>query len=79
VAIASTGIVVGATGHASGAGRVYMFTKTSGGWKQAGELKGLDTAPSDEFGFSLGLWETTLVVGAPEHAGHAGRAYLLKV
>jgi len=79
VAIASIGIVVGATGHASGAGRVYMFTKTPGGWKQVAELKGLDTAPSDEFGFSLGLWETSLVVGAPEHDGHAGRGYVLKV
>jgi nucleoside-specific outer membrane channel protein Tsx len=80
VAIASIGIVVGATGHASGAGRVYMFARSPGGWKQVAELKGMDTAPSDEFGFSMGLWETSLVVGAPDHGvGHAGRAYVLNV
>jgi hypothetical protein len=38
----------------------------------------LDTAPGDEFGFSLGISGTTAVVGAPVHAGHAGRAYVLK-
>jgi hypothetical protein len=38
----------------------------------------LDTAPGDEFGFSLGISGTTAVVGAPVHASHAGRAYVLK-
>ena len=78
VAIAGTTLAVGATGHAAGAGRAYVFTKTPGGWKQVAELKGLDTAPGDEFGFSLGISGTTAVVGAPVHAGHAGRAYVLK-
>jgi nucleoside-specific outer membrane channel protein Tsx len=78
VAIAGTTLAVGATGHAAGAGRAYVFTKTPGGWKQVAELKGLDTAPGDEFGFSLGISGTTAVVGAPVHASHAGRAYVLK-
>jgi hypothetical protein len=70
---------VGATGHAAGAGRVYVFTKSPSGWKQVAELKGSDTAPGDEFGFSVGISGTTAVVGAPLHAAHAGLAYVLDV
>ena len=77
VAISGTTAVVGATGHAAGAGRVYVFTKTPGGWKQVAELKGSDTGPGDEFGFSVGISGVTAVVGAPLHAAHAGQAYVL--
>jgi len=44
---------------------VYVFTKSPSGWKQVAELKGSDTAPGDEFGFSIGISGTTAVVGPP--------------
>jgi hypothetical protein len=78
VAMTGTAIIVGATGHAASAGRAYVFKGTPSGWKQAAELVGSDTAAGDEFGFSVGISGTTAVVGAPVHAGHAGRAYLLE-
>ncbi len=78
VAMTGTALIVGATGHAASAGRAYVFTETTGGWKQAAELVGSDTAAGDEFGFSVGISGTTAVVGAPLHAGHAGRAYVLE-
>ncbi len=78
VAIAGTTIIVGATGHVASAGRAYVFTKTPAAWKQVAELKGTDTAAGDEFGFSVGVSGTTALVGAPVHAAHAGRAYVLE-
>jgi FG-GAP repeat protein len=55
-----------------------VFTKTASGWKQAAELKGSDTAVGDEFGFSLAVSGDTAVVGAPNHANAAGRAYVFQ-
>jgi hypothetical protein len=78
VAIAGAAVIVGATGHAASAGRAYVFTGTASGWKQAADLVGSDTAAGDEFGFSVGISGTTAVVGAPVHAAHAGRAYVLE-
>ena len=76
VAVSGPTAVVGATGHAAGAGRVYMFTKSPTGWSHAGEIKGSDTAPGDEFGFSVAISGSTAIVGAPSHAKQAGRAYV---
>ena len=76
VAISGTTAVVGATGHAEGAGRVYVFTKTGTVWKQAAELKGSDTSTGDGFGWSEAISGTTIIVGAPLHAGTNGEAYV---
>ena len=76
VAISGSTILVGAGGHAKSAGRVYVFTHTASGWKQVVELKGSDTVASDGFGYSAVVAGTTAVVGAPNHAKSAGRAYV---
>jgi len=76
VAVSGTTAVVGADGHAKGAGRAYVFTNSVGGWKQSAELKGADTVGEDGFGISVVLAGTTLIVGAPDHAKLAGRAYV---
>jgi len=73
VAVSGTIAVVGALLHAKGAGRAYVFTKASG-WKQAAEVKGVDTAGVDGFGISVAIAGTTMVVGATGHA--SGRAYV---
>jgi hypothetical protein len=76
VAISGTTAIVGAFGHASFAGRAYVFTKTTTGWKQAAELKGSDTVAGDRFGASVAISGTTAIVGAWDHASGAGRAYV---
>jgi len=81
VAISGTTAVVGASGHANRpgspyAGRAYVFTKTASGWHQTAELKGSDTVADDEFGSSVAISGTTVIVGAPFHAHGVGRAYV---
>jgi hypothetical protein len=76
VATSGTTAVVGAIGHAKYAGRAYVFDNTASGWKQVAELKGSDTAASDEFGSSVAISGTTVVVGAGNHANYAGEAYV---
>ncbi len=76
VAISGTIIVVGAFGHANGAGRAYVFTYTAGIWKEAAELKGSDTVAHDFFGNSVAISGGTAIVGAPQHGASAGRAYV---
>jgi nucleoside-specific outer membrane channel protein Tsx len=76
IAVSGATAVVGADGHAKGAGRAYVFTNSVGGWKQSAELKGADTVANDGFGISVVLSGTTLMIGAPDHAKLAGRAYV---
>ena len=76
VAIFGTTIVVGAGGHADSTGRAYVFTKTAGVWKQTAELKGSDIIAHDDFGDSVAMLGTTIVVGADGYANNAGRAYV---
>ena len=80
LARSGTTFVAGAWGHASGAGRGYVFTSATAGWEEVAELKGSDTTGGyigDDFGNGVALSSNTLVVGAPEHgASGEGRAYL---
>ena len=54
---------MGADGHTKSAGRVYVFTSTAGGWKQAVELKGSDTVANDGFGYAVAVSGTTAIGG----------------
>ena len=78
VAISGKTAVVGAYGnYFSGAtGAAYVFTNTATGWNQVAELKGSDTVAHDQFGGSVAISGTTIVVGAANHASFAGRAYV---
>ncbi len=80
VAISGTTIVIGAPGHAKDAGRAYVFTKTSSGWRQVAELKSAHPAVGgdlgDEFGSSVAISGTTVAVGAPDPLGPPGKAYV---
>jgi hypothetical protein len=75
VAISGSTIVVGAPSHASKAGAAYVFTNAGRHW-QAEELKGFDTVAKDDFGDSVAISGSTIVVGAFDHASEAGRAYV---
>ena len=76
VATSGTDAIVGADDHTKSAGRAYVFTSTAAGWKQAAELKGSDTVANDGFGYAVAISGTTAIVGAPDHAKDAGRAYV---
>ena len=76
VALSGTTVVVSSYGQADSAGRAYVFTGTTGVWKQTAELKGSDTAAGDYFGISAAVSGTSVVVGAYDHATDAGRAYV---
>ena len=77
VAITGTTAVVGADGDGSSGGSVaYVFTKTGAAWTQAAELQGSDTVAGDDFGGSVAVSGTTVVVGAPAYPYYAGRAYV---
>ena len=75
VGVSESTVVVGAYGDANGAGRAYVFSKAASAWKLTAELKGSDTAASDEFGTSVAISGATIVVGAQD-ARRTGRAYV---
>jgi len=77
VAISGTTIVASSEYHAQD-GRAYLFTKTATGWKEIAELKGSDDAAGDTFGASIAISGPTAVVGNPQHAEYAGRAYVFE-
>ena len=69
-------VAVGSTG----AEKVYVFTKPSGGWTTDSDPTGAAVAPTDEqdgnkFGWSLKLYGGALAVGAPQH-DKSGAAYV---
>jgi hypothetical protein len=64
VAISGSTAVVGAPIHAEDAGTAYVFTDTKGVWKQVAELVGSDTVADDDFGGSVAISGSTVVVGA---------------
>ena len=76
VAISDETAVIGAPGHAKGAGRAYVFSHTSAGWRQVAELKGSDVVANDNFGSAVAIAGRTIAIGAPNHASEAGRVYV---
>jgi len=70
VAVSGSTMVVGATGGTgvtSDEGAVYVFSDSSGVWKQTAELTASDGAAGDQFGSSVAVSGTTIAVGAPDH------------
>ncbi len=76
VAISGNTVVVGAFGHASEAGRAYVFTKGPSGWHQAAELSGSSTVAGDGFGVSVAAAGRVIAVGAGLADSGSGRVYL---
>ena len=66
-------------------GSVYVFEKDSlGNWKEIQKLSPSDQVQQDEFGHSVSLWDSTLMIGAPfqnlddtsgNSKGNAGAVY----
>lgn len=59
--------VVGAPGHDSDRGKVYVYTHSDGAWSQVARLTASDASPWEYFGHSVAVSATgkTVVVGAP--------------
>jgi trimeric autotransporter adhesin len=89
VALSGDTLAVGAIGEASdgssplnnslsGAGAAYVFTRSNTTWAPQAYIKASDPAPAsdDNFGWSLALFDDTLVVGAPGRNTYTGAGYL---
>ena len=72
VALNGSTAVVGANYHKVGSnthqGVACMFVQSGGTWTQQAELSASDGAAYDQFGYSVALNGTTIVVGAPYHS-----------
>jgi hypothetical protein len=67
---------MGAPGHASSAGAVYVFASSGGVWSQLQEVTAFAGASGDRFGASVALGPGTAVVGAPFASLSRGAAYV---
>ncbi len=84
VAMMGNTIAVGAPGARAGGvpqGAVYMFERVGGAWTEVARLSAADALWGDEFGASLDLDGSLLLVGAPGRFGiaaNSGAAYLFE-
>jgi hypothetical protein len=61
------------------AGAAYLFKRNTGGadvWSLAATLTAPDSATGDAFGSAVTLYDDTAVIGAPNHNGSSGAAYV---
>lgn len=69
---AATGINGNQSSNSAGeSGAAYVFARTGGVWSQQAYLKASNTGTFDQFGFSVAISETTVIVGAPGEASTA--------
>ena len=76
VALAGTTTVIGAFAHNSDTGAAYVFAGSGGSWTQQAELTASNGGKNDEFGFSVAIWGSTAVVGAPDTNSLTGETYV---
>ncbi|MBL8767242.1 MAG: FG-GAP repeat protein [Planctomycetes bacterium] len=77
VALFGDRMVVGAPGadvQGANSGAVYVFEKTGSTWTQTAKLTATSGGPGDEFGRSVALTATRIVVGAPGESNGGGLA-----
>jgi len=63
----------------SSSGSTFMFYRNQGGadsWGQVAKITASDAAASDDFGTRVGLWNDTLIVGAPGSSEELGAAFI---
>ncbi len=79
VAIDGDTIVVGVPFNdddGDSSGSAYVFTKVSGVWSQVAKLTADDGAANDEFGYSVAIDGSTIVVGARQDDSSRGSVYV---
>jgi hypothetical protein len=84
VAIDGNTIVVGAwedDDNGLNSGSAYVFADSGGGWIQTAKLNADDGTAGEEFGYSVGISEGTIVIGAPaddDNGDSSGSAYVFQ-
>jgi len=76
VAISGSTAVVGASATDLNTGSAYVFVNSGGVWSQQAELKASDAATGDNFGGSVAIAGSTVVVGAKTKDSFQGAAYV---
>jgi hypothetical protein len=80
VGVSGTTVVVGAPNTNSSSGASYIYVEGASGWPTTPTTTLLDPGAiqGDAFGYSVGVSDTTVVVGAPQYLGssQAGVAYI---
>lgn len=78
LAVSSGVVAVGAVGVGEGAGRVYLFRRTSGGWEASGWVEAEEPRSGDGFGSAIDVDGTRMLVGAPGRSDEAGVALVFR-
>ena len=76
VAISGPTVVVGAFGHNNQTGAAYVFVRSGTAWHQQAELTASDAQEFDNFGNSVAISGSTVVVGAEAKHDFIGAAYV---
>lgn len=76
VALSGSIAVIGAYGHESSRGIAFVFVRSGTTWSFQAGLSASDGAAKDQFGYSVALYGTTAVVGAPQKSAATGAAYI---
>jgi hypothetical protein len=76
VSVSGSTAVVGAPSADSYSGAAYVFSKVKGSWTQVAELDDPADGNSDEFGWSVSISGSTIVVGSPGYYYDIGSAYV---
>src|SRR5215469_12910396 len=76
MAISGSTAVVGAYGKNSFTGAAYVFVRSGGIWSQQAKLTASDGLAHDEFGYSVAISGSTVMVGAIGNSSNTGAAYV---
>jgi len=74
VAISGSTVVVGASGNEATTGTAYVYVQSGTTWPQQAELTASDGGDGDNFGLSVAISGSTVMVGAPYHGSMASGA-----
>ena len=72
-------VAVGARNANNGAGYAYIFTRSGSSWTQQVRIQASNAGPSDQFGCSIAISESSVIVGAYSEdttADESGSAYI---
>jgi hypothetical protein len=69
-------VMVGADGYNAKAGAVFVFTDTGGTWTQQATLTPADAGADDQFGWSMAVSGSTLLVSAVKAHDDTGAVYV---
>ena len=68
VAVSATTAVVGAMSVDGASGRAYVYTKVGPAWRSSGTLHAAQVVPGSQFGHSVAVSGTTVIVGSNDGA-----------